>query len=552
MRNELVWRAPGPAVLMSISDAQPFAVRLRPDKIYTLGRGIKCDFTLRDAMLSRDHATISLTQQGWGVQINDGARNKSVMEVDGVPIRKSAVLKDGCRISAGDDAYQFFDHLSPIFRSASIATACSALNDANLADHITLRIATETALDIDEASSVVTVTRILWEETEAEYVGFQSAHTQEISGFPPSLFDAGDPGELVANANHEVEIHGGQGVIGKLLAKGELKEIEPAFRRAKLILDKSLALNGRSEESNSPFVSKSIRSWKGESSPAIAFRRCLDKLCKVIPTRSENRIVVSGERGTGKTMLAEYIFNETSHSTKTTLWPMSVTREAVEQAFAPSEESSFIVLERLGAFDPRLVEFIVEILETQNLSGKTIVSIVDDDTEIGASVFHKLGDVLLRCPALRDRHEDISIHIDDALASCGEDLGIRRARLTSDARAILLSYEWPGNHGELLTVLRTLLLFSEEGTIAVEDIRNLGLRKDQFLGTKIMDQGRRVQLAMERTGGNKTLTASMLNISRQTLYKLLSGLGMHDSHADVQNGESDSDSHSSADSTLHT
>jgi two-component system response regulator AtoC len=108
------------------------------------------------------------------------------------------------------------------------------------------------------------------------------------------------------------------------------------------------------------------------------------------------------------------------------------------------------------------------------------------------------------------------------------------ASVDPDAMEILLDYSWPGNIRELENVLERALVLTEGSTIAVEDLPEVVRRPaPEGAGVSIdgsdlsvKRQGARlekhlIQLALDRTGGNKTQAAELLDLSPRALrYKV--------------------------------
>jgi two-component system response regulator AtoC len=73
--------------------------------------------------------------------------------------------------------------------------------------------------------------------------------------------------------------------------------------------------------------------------------------------------------------------------------------------------------------------------------------------------FYRLNVLLIHCPPLRDRREDIPLLIDHFLARNNARLGTSIRGLDTEARRLLYEYAWPGNVRELEnTVERAMVL----------------------------------------------------------------------------------------------
>jgi transcriptional regulator with GAF, ATPase, and Fis domain len=135
-------------------------------------------------------------------------------------------------------------------------------------------------------------------------------------------------------------------------------------------------------------------------------------------------------------------------------------------------------------------------------------------------LYYRLRVVDLRLPALRERREDIPLLSDALLDEIVQRIGRPRPRLTAAARAALLHHAWPGNVRELRNVLERAVILGENGTI---DASDLSFDDDTFeldgartdLGSVERDL---IGKVLRECGGNKSLAAKRLGLSRMQLY----------------------------------
>jgi DNA-binding NtrC family response regulator len=167
-------------------------------------------------------------------------------------------------------------------------------------------------------------------------------------------------------------------------------------------------------------------------------------------------------------------------------------------------------------------------------------------------LYFRLNVIPIWLPPLRERPGDVA----ELAVRFGESLGAQNGRtaLQWSRKALdrLQAYAWPGNVRELMCVVERLIVFSdtdvlEEADVAreLERIRAPGLEARADRGSESQapesapeaeSQGlvaRRQQAereavldALRRAGQNRTTAARLLGVSRRTLYKRLSGLGI--------------------------
>jgi DNA-binding NtrC family response regulator len=155
-------------------------------------------------------------------------------------------------------------------------------------------------------------------------------------------------------------------------------------------------------------------------------------------------------------------------------------------------------------------------------------------------LFYRLSVVPIWLPALRERADDVrrlvTYFFERALVEADRDV-------TLDPRALerLSIEEWPGNVRQLANFVERLVVLTPGAVIRVEDVERELARNAVAPGPRAGGAGepaasllsrRRaaerdaVTSALERSGNNRTAAARMLGVSRRTLYKKLSALGM--------------------------
>ena len=142
--------------------------------------------------------------------------------------------------------------------------------------------------------------------------------------------------------------------------------------------------------------------------------------------------------------------------------------------------------------------------------------------------------VPIHLPQLRNRKEEIPRLVQHLLDRQRERMGIDVASEDPDAMAVYLEYSWPGNIRELENVIERALVLTERDSIGVEDLPEV-VRRPAPEGPgvsidggdlSVKRQGAKlekhlIQLALDRTGGNKTQAAELLDLSPRALrYKV--------------------------------
>lgn len=127
------------------------------------------------------------------------------------------------------------------------------------------------------------------------------------------------------------------------------------------------------------------------------------------------------------------------------------------------------------------------------------------DGRFRLDLYHRLGSLVVRMPALQERVEDIPEIVADALNRYAQEARAPAPILSGDQLERLLSYSWPGNVRELHNALKHLIIFGRLPDHIKPDTARADWR-DRLANT------------IARHEGNKSAVARELGISRKTLY----------------------------------
>jgi PAS domain S-box-containing protein len=173
---------------------------------------------------------------------------------------------------------------------------------------------------------------------------------------------------------------------------------------------------------------------------------------------------------------------------------------------------------RLGGH--RKIKVDVRIVAATNQDLETAVK----DGRFRQDLFHRLGQFQLRVPPLRERPEDI-------VALAEHFLRLKAASKNFSAQAIsaLLSHGWPGNIRELRNLVAKMAMESSSSEIDFSRLsaaltgEPTALRQTASMPVGNLDsmEEQMIIKALERTGGQRTLAAEQLGISRRTLSRKL-------------------------------
>ena len=299
----------------------------------------------------------------------------------------------------------------------------------------------------------------------------------------------------------------------------------------------------------------------GASAP---MQRVYDLIGRV--ARTEASVLITGETGTGKEVVAQTI-HALSRRSKQPFVPVdcgAVSANIIESELFGHERGSFTGAERLhkGYFEradrgtlflDEITEMPVElqvkllrVLETSSVSRVGANDSIKIDVRIVAATNRRLADAVadgklredllyrlnvfpIELPPLRERGDDIGLLAEHFLAELNAAEGTAR-QLTAAGRERLRQHGWPGNLRELKnSVQRAFILADEGGGIDVLPVLADGpaavlVSSDLVfpVGTPLEVAERQMIMAtLDQVGGDKRKAASALHISVNTLYSRL-------------------------------
>ena len=145
-----------------------------------------------------------------------------------------------------------------------------------------------------------------------------------------------------------------------------------------------------------------------------------------------------------------------------------------------------------------------------------------------SDLFYRIRVARISLPSLRARREDIPLLAASFLAQFSAASGTRVTELSHDALRLLAGYDWPGNVRELRSAIEFAVIRCAGAVIQPEDLPPEILQPADFEGSipgdPLADEKARFLQALERSRGNRALAARLLGISRATLYRRLADL----------------------------
>jgi DNA-binding NtrC family response regulator len=283
--------------------------------------------------------------------------------------------------------------------------------------------------------------------------------------------------------------------------------------------------------------------------------------------QSDHPVLLEGETGTGKQVLALYIYSNSPQANEpfVRLNCAAISPTLFESELFGHEKGAFtgaytrkigklelvgkgtLFLDEIGELPPACQAKILTAVEdrtfervggnkTLHFAGRIIAATnrnLENEVNVGnfrKDLFYRLNTFRLRLPALRNHPDDIPLYIENALHQCGRKIGLQFHLPDETIIKQLSQYPWPGNVRELIHHIERITLFARSPTIP----RSLWLSQISSSPESVSETESNLELSLSSfkmkhilqvlsdCGGNQTLAAKRLGIGRTYLNRLLS------------------------------
>lgn len=303
-----------------------------------------------------------------------------------------------------------------------------------------------------------------------------------------------------------------------------------------------------------------------------AFRRLRDQLDKV--AKSNGRVMLTGEPGTGKELAARYIHSQSPRANMPFVVVSSATIEpermeevlfgretperGVEQGMLEQAHGGVVYFDEVADMPIGTQPKILRVLTEQQFTraGGTDKVRVDlrvissTNRDLGAEIaagrfrqelFDRMNVVPIAVPSLSERREDIPMLAESFIEQFNVNQALPLRDLPEETVAALQSMRWPGNIRQLRNVIeRVLILADSNGPIQPSELESKGNGGDSnevlALGPQITGLALRearelfereyLLAQINRFGGNISRTAQFVGMERSALHRKLKSLGV--------------------------
>ncbi|RMG21088.1 MAG: sigma-54-dependent Fis family transcriptional regulator [Deltaproteobacteria bacterium] len=372
--------------------------------------------------------------------------------------------------------------------------------------------------------------------------------------------------------------HGTIDTAVQAVRNGAVDFIEKPVSTARLLVSLENALRMRALSDHNAELRREAALDQELLGSGPAMKRLRSRIAKAAP--SEGRVLITGENGTGKELVARAIHagSPRAKGPFVKVNCAAIPSELIESELFGHERGAFtgavaarkgkfeladggsLFLDEVGDMPPPMQAKLLRVLqegEFERVGGDATLRVdvrviaatnrnLEAMVEAGdfrEDLYYRLNVVPIHTPPLRERKEDIPILVQRFLEDACERNNRRHMRIDPEAVERLGRYEWPGNVRELRNVVERLVILSDGECIEAADVEDLmptpsarrgrsGAARSLYrpgaeLRTLVAEAERAIiAAALAEHGGNMSETARALGLERSHLYKKCKALGV--------------------------
>ena len=345
------------------------------------------------------------------------------------------------------------------------------------------------------------------------------------------------------------------------MKRGAFDFIVKPWDNEKLIEILKAAYENRSKEARESSASptSAVKMHWGTGAAMTAIRRTVEKI-----SLTDASVLITGENGTGKDVLASEIHRRSDRALK----PMvCVDAGALTETLFESElfghvkgaftdartdhtgkfeqaDGGTLFLDEIGNIPLHLQAKLLRAIQNRSIvrvggteaipidirlicaTNKNLEQMVKDG-EFREDLYYRINTMHLHLPALRERTDEIVPLANMFIDKYAQKYRRQAIRLSDEAEEALKCQYWSGNIRELQNCIEKAVILSEGDAIDVQDLELPQSKPAEAITTSstvdtLEDaEEKAIRAAMDRFGGNLSMVAKLLNISRPTLYAKL-------------------------------
>jgi len=287
---------------------------------------------------------------------------------------------------------------------------------------------------------------------------------------------------------------------------------------------------------------------------SAAIQNVRDRLARV--ASSDCNILITGETGTGKELVAEKLYTSSKRRNKPfiTINCAAIPDSLFESEFFGYERGSFtgaheskqgklkaahggtVFLDEIGDMSAHGQSGILRMLESreiQRLGSESglkvdvrIIAATNRDLEklveenaFRRDLFFRLAVTSIHLPPLRSRKEDIPLLLDYYIRYFNRRMGMSVMGFNDEMLAILVAYDWPGNVRELRNLLESIFVELDQKETVISELPGQFCMRFRTFSSVLPSEQQKLLSALVMTNWNKSKAADSLDWSRMKLYR---------------------------------
>jgi len=368
--------------------------------------------------------------------------------------------------------------------------------------------------------------------------------------------------------------HGTIETAVKAIKMGAYDFIEKPLDLHKVLLTINNALKYKKlEQENRILKNKISKRYEltGKSKAIIELKKQIERAA---PTNAW--ILITGENGTGKELVARAIYLKSKRADKPFVEVncAAIPEELIESELFGHEKGAFtgatsmkrgkfdlanggtLFLDEIGDMSLKTQAKILRLLEEQKFERVGGIKTISVDVRVIAAtnknllkeiekgnfredLYYRLNVIPFHVPSLRERKEDIPLLVDYFLKFFAKENNQKLKKVTPEVLELFMEYNWPGNVRELKNTIERLVIMTPSETITKEDV-NFLVKKEEvdiaanslYLKTNSLKEATEVfqkfliEKKLKENNFNITLTAKELGTTRINLHRKIKELNI--------------------------
>ena len=286
-------------------------------------------------------------------------------------------------------------------------------------------------------------------------------------------------------------------------------------------------------------------------------------------------VLIMGENGTGKELVARSIHGQSGRSSKPFIEVncAAIPEELIESELFGHEKGAFtgatekkrgkfdlanrgtIFLDEVADMSLKAQAKILRILQEKKFERVGGTRVIDTDVRVLAAtnknlehemekgrfrqdLYYRLNVIPLEVPPLRDRIEDVPLLADYFIREFSLKESKKEKHIADDALEVLMDHTWPGNVRELKNIIERLVITSPSDIIIADDMpplsklnhksRNSGFSEDvySFRGARERFEKNYLVKKLVENDWNVKKTAKSIGLERSNLHKKIKAYGL--------------------------